>query len=209
MVLDIANPSERTAQICQRASLGYVITTTTLGDDLNEACYAKQICLDSPQTSDLLASCSQLNANLELLAESPAFAYFTSGSTGTPKGALNSHLGAVNAMQAMANELGLNQHDRVLQFAALGFDVVIEECCRLGLVALRWYCETKRACSVPHSCKRCCNAIRYGLRTDGQLLVTLGGVLEHARVLSPGDTAHRDFGQRSLTDERLQKMASL
>jgi non-ribosomal peptide synthetase component F len=53
--------------------------------------------------------------------------YVTSGSTGTPKGAINSHTGVINTMWAMSQELNLTVSDRVLQFASLSFDVVIEE----------------------------------------------------------------------------------
>ena len=57
----------------------------------------------------------------------PAYLIFTSGSTGTPKavvigrGALDHHT------RAVAESFGLTARDRVLSFAALGFDVAIEE----------------------------------------------------------------------------------
>ena len=59
--------------------------------------------------------------------DDPAYLIFTSGSTGTPKavvigrGALDHHT------RAAADAFGLTARDRVLSFAALGFDVAVEE----------------------------------------------------------------------------------
>jgi amino acid adenylation domain-containing protein len=59
--------------------------------------------------------------------ESLAYVIYTSGSTGTPKGVAVSHRAVVNYALDMAARMGLREDDRVLQFASLGFDVVVEE----------------------------------------------------------------------------------
>ncbi|MET0398426.1 MAG: amino acid adenylation domain-containing protein, partial [Longimicrobiaceae bacterium] len=59
--------------------------------------------------------------------ENLAYVIYTSGSTGTPKGVAVPHGAVVNYAADMAWRIGLRADDRVLQFASLGFDVVVEE----------------------------------------------------------------------------------
>ncbi|HEV2736864.1 MAG TPA: amino acid adenylation domain-containing protein [Longimicrobiaceae bacterium] len=56
-----------------------------------------------------------------------AYVVYTSGSTGRPKGVAVSHRAVVNYAVDMAGRMKLRGDDRVLQFASLGFDVVVEE----------------------------------------------------------------------------------
>ncbi|TQV85755.1 amino acid adenylation domain-containing protein, partial [Exilibacterium tricleocarpae] len=124
VVLDPEHPGARLQQIGERAQLHTLIS----GRSLAPAWWAGNLlCVDAAEVRSALARQSVDNPDVTLDARAPAFAFFTSGSTGTPKGALNSHAGVVNNMQAMARELALTPADRVLQFASLGFDVVIEE----------------------------------------------------------------------------------
>jgi amino acid adenylation domain-containing protein len=57
----------------------------------------------------------------------PAYVLYTSGTTGRPKGVVVSHANAVHTLEAVATRYGLGPGDRVLQFAALTFDVAAEE----------------------------------------------------------------------------------
>ncbi len=59
--------------------------------------------------------------------ENLAYVLYTSGSTGKPKGVLVRHGSLVNHTVAMVRRYGLNSSDRVLQFAAISFDVAAEE----------------------------------------------------------------------------------
>ena len=56
-----------------------------------------------------------------------AYVMFTSGSTGPPKGVLIEHSSLLNHTLGVIERFGLTDGDRVLQFAAVGFDVAIEE----------------------------------------------------------------------------------
>ncbi|HET7233826.1 MAG TPA: amino acid adenylation domain-containing protein [Longimicrobium sp.] len=56
-----------------------------------------------------------------------AYVIYTSGSTGTPKGVGVAHAEAAAHFRAAAAVYGLTPADRVLQFAAAGFDVSVEQ----------------------------------------------------------------------------------
>ncbi|MEV4820400.1 amino acid adenylation domain-containing protein [Micromonospora sp. NPDC049274] len=56
-----------------------------------------------------------------------AYVLYTSGTTGLPKGVLVSHGNLVHTLEAVARHYALTPADRVLQFAALTFDVAAEE----------------------------------------------------------------------------------
>ena len=127
VMLDPSQPQERITRICELAQLRVVLTTEALKAQLSSIEQHQVLILDSATVVDALSSSAQTNPSVSLSEDAGAFVYFTSGTSGVPKGALNSHEGAVNAMLAMATELALGESDRVLQFASLGFDVVIEE----------------------------------------------------------------------------------
>lgn len=57
----------------------------------------------------------------------PLALLYTSGSTGEPKGVPVEHHGALNEARWAAHALGLGPGDRLLQFAAPGFDAALEE----------------------------------------------------------------------------------
>jgi amino acid adenylation domain-containing protein len=61
------------------------------------------------------------------LPSSGAYVIYTSGSTGLPKGVLVQHGEAAAHVRAAARAYGLTASDRVLQFAAPGFDVALEQ----------------------------------------------------------------------------------
>lgn len=56
-----------------------------------------------------------------------AYMIYTSGSTGRPKGVMLSHRALINQTLAVAADYDLQGADRVLQFAAISFDVLAEE----------------------------------------------------------------------------------
>ena len=60
-------------------------------------------------------------------AESLAYVTYTSGSTGTPKGVAVEHRALARHLTAAHRLFGLTARDRILQFAAPGFDVALEQ----------------------------------------------------------------------------------
>lgn len=67
------------------------------------------------------------NPTRPLTPSNSAYLIYTSGTTGQPKGVLVSHAALINHAQAIVGAFALTQADRVLQFAALSFDVALEE----------------------------------------------------------------------------------
>ncbi len=69
------------------------------------------------------------NENLEFVNKPSDLAYciYTSGTTGTPKGTMLEHHGVVNLKYYFANRMGINENDRVLQFANYIFDASVWE----------------------------------------------------------------------------------
>jgi amino acid adenylation domain-containing protein len=64
---------------------------------------------------------------LDVPAAALAYVIYTSGSTGTPKGVGVAHAEAAAHCRAAAAAYGLTPADRVLHFAAVGFDVSVEQ----------------------------------------------------------------------------------
>jgi pyochelin synthetase len=54
-----------------------------------------------------------------------AYVIFTSGSTGEPKGVVISHAAVVNTLDAVNDELGVDERDRVLSVSSIGFDLSV------------------------------------------------------------------------------------
>ena len=67
------------------------------------------------------------NPLVDLSPEHLAYVIYTSGSTGAPKGIQVPHRALINHCDAIVRAYGLAPTDRVLQFAALSFDVAAEE----------------------------------------------------------------------------------
>jgi amino acid adenylation domain-containing protein len=67
------------------------------------------------------------SAQIGLTSERPAYVIYTSGSTGTPKGTSMPHGAMVNLMEWHRTEFPISAGQRVLQYAALSFDVAFQE----------------------------------------------------------------------------------
>ncbi|HLD68858.1 MAG TPA: amino acid adenylation domain-containing protein, partial [Pseudomonas sp.] len=64
---------------------------------------------------------------LGLTSRHLAYVLYTSGSTGLPKGVMIEHRSVCNQIGALQERYGLNAQDRILQFAAITFDMAVEE----------------------------------------------------------------------------------
>ncbi|MCA9937364.1 MAG: amino acid adenylation domain-containing protein [Anaerolineales bacterium] len=83
------------------------------------------ICLD--RDWDEIAGSSDTNPTSDVHPHNLVYVIYTSGSTGRPKGVMIEHDALVNFTQAATAAYGINEQDRVLQFASLSFDAAAEE----------------------------------------------------------------------------------
>ena len=86
---------------------------------------AQVICLDADEAA-IARECTA-NPVSAVGADNLAYIIFTSGTTTRPRGVLIPHRALANHSLALIDRYGLGPADRVLQFAALTFDVALEE----------------------------------------------------------------------------------
>ncbi|MBE9058098.1 non-ribosomal peptide synthetase [Sphaerospermopsis sp. LEGE 08334] len=122
--LDVDYPQQRLTYISQDSQISVLITQESLLNSLPVE-GVKVIVLD--QECEVFNSHSPENPVSEVVAENLACVLYTSGSTGNPKGVMLTHGALVNHSSAISEAFGLTSSDRVLQFAAFGFDVALEE----------------------------------------------------------------------------------
>ncbi|MDB9440359.1 amino acid adenylation domain-containing protein, partial [Sphaerospermopsis kisseleviana CS-549] len=129
--LDVDYPQQRLTYISQDSQISVLITQESLLNSLPVE-GVKVIVLD--QEWEVFNSHSPENPVSEVVAENLACVLYTSGSTGNPKGVMLTHGALVNHSSAISETFGLTSSDayggqsqRVLQFAAFGFDVALEE----------------------------------------------------------------------------------
>ena len=129
--LDVDYPQQRLTYISQDSQISVLITQESLLNFLPVE-DMKVIVLD--QESEVFNSQSPENPVSEVVPENLACVLYTSGSTGKPKGVMLTHGALVNHSSAISETFGLTSSDayggqsqRVLQFAAFGFDVALEE----------------------------------------------------------------------------------
>jgi amino acid adenylation domain-containing protein len=125
--LDPSYPAQRLRQMLEDASPQIVLTETELMGVLPASC-ARMIALDE-KLGQIAAYVDEdvSPADLGLTADSPVYVIYTSGSTGKPKGTAMRHRSMVNLVEWHRDTFGCGEGQRVLQFAALSFDVAFQE----------------------------------------------------------------------------------
>lgn len=79
------------------------------------------LCLDTDWGR--IAAETDNNPTNNAASENLAYVIYTSGSTGQPKGVEIPHLGVVNFLNAMQQQIGLNETDLLLAVTTLSFDI--------------------------------------------------------------------------------------
>ena len=79
------------------------------------------------EDSDTWAQYPTENPCIEHSIHDLAYCIFTSGTTGKPKGVLVEHWGVGNLREYFVKVHGVNEQDRVMQFASFAFDAMISE----------------------------------------------------------------------------------
>ena len=121
--LDPAHPAQRLAFMLEQAACPVLLTQERLLGSLPAAPHARRVCLDGAGAADPADTPPAAGAGPDHLA----YVIFTSGSTGRPKGVLVPHRGLANVAAAQASALGVQDAERVLQFASPSFDASVFE----------------------------------------------------------------------------------
>lgn len=124
--LDVTQPWRRRVGILQDAQVNFVLSTS----DLNEVCGETQCRIDVDRLPAMEADVAITQPD----SDEPAYIIYTSGSTGKPKGVVISHRAALNTLADINRRFAVNQHDRVLALAQLGFDLAVYDL--FGLLAV-------------------------------------------------------------------------
>ncbi|HEY7218572.1 MAG TPA: amino acid adenylation domain-containing protein, partial [Candidatus Binatia bacterium] len=122
--IDPNSPVDRVAFVIKDTGLSLMLTCRGLVEKLPQRT-AEVICLDS--AGEKISHESDQNLGGRPRKEDLAYVIYTSGSTGDPKGVEISHGALANFSSWAIEAYQLSPSDRVLQFAAVGFDAAIEE----------------------------------------------------------------------------------
>src|SRR5581483_1254719 len=125
--MDPNYPAERLQHMLEDASPRVVLTQQELWGVL-PCTQAEVIALDAKLKEIAGYVAENLPAvELGVTAQDLVYTIYTSGSTGRPKGTEMCHGSMVNLIQWHRTSFGASEERRVLQFAALGFDVAFQE----------------------------------------------------------------------------------
>ncbi len=122
--VDPAYPAERLAFLLADSRASLLLTDRP---ERATAGGARALDLGATEASDTAGPGTAELAAVPRGATSLAYVIYTSGSTGRPKGVMVEDRATVAYSREMVRRFGLVPGDRVLQFASIGFDVVIEE----------------------------------------------------------------------------------
>jgi amino acid adenylation domain-containing protein/thioester reductase-like protein len=121
--IDPTYPRDRITDILEDAGVEILLTQQHLKAEFQSR--IQLVTLDS-NWSDIERESTE-NYLSHATSENLAYIIYTSGSTGKPKGVAVTHKALVNYTLNITEQFKLHNTDRVLQFASIGFDVVVEE----------------------------------------------------------------------------------
>ncbi|MFI6320155.1 amino acid adenylation domain-containing protein [Nonomuraea sp. NPDC050556] len=131
--LDPNYPADRLEFMVADSAAVCLVTTRELAASLPElGAGTPPVMVDDPVVAKAVAGLSAapvLDSErlTPLSLDSPAWVIYTSGSTGRPKGVVVTHRGVENLVTGQGERLAMDRNSRMLQFAALSFDVAAGE----------------------------------------------------------------------------------
>ncbi|MCK4258506.1 MAG: non-ribosomal peptide synthase/polyketide synthase [Halanaerobiales bacterium] len=128
-----------------------------------------------------------------------AYLIYTSGSTGQPKGVILEHQGIANLKHFFTENLGINEEDRIIQFASSAFDASVWEIYMALLTGARLYLINKDIINDYHkfSCYLNTNSITIATLPPVYLTNLNHTEIKHLRmVITAGSTTNFDLVKR-------------
>lgn len=125
--LDPNYPVERLRHMLEDAAPQIVLTQTKLAPMLPVTQAAMIVLDENLEEVGGYAARNLPAAELHLTAQNLVYLIYTSGSTGRPKGTAMAHRSMVNLIEWHRGNFSAREGQRVLQFAALSFDVAFQE----------------------------------------------------------------------------------
>lgn len=122
--LDPSYPADRIAYILEDAKAVAIVSESVIGDALATVT-VPVICVD--QKSHAIATMPKEAPECHATASNLAYVIYTSGSTGKPKGVQIAHCSAVNFLESMGSEPGLDARDVLLAVTTISFDIAVLE----------------------------------------------------------------------------------
>ena len=122
--LDPNYPEDRLQYMIEDSEIQVLIAQSELINSLpKHTC--KLVCIDTDW--EKISNIKSDRLNIELSPNNLAYVIYTSGSTGQAKGVMIEHHSIVNYTLAAADSFGINEQEKVLQFASISFDTAGEE----------------------------------------------------------------------------------
>jgi tyrocidine synthetase-3 len=123
--VDPAYPNQRIMDMISDSGASCVLTESLfVGDELQKQLPETEFLLLDERTLELLTRDSS-NLEVEINPEQLAYVIYTSGSTGKPKGAMLEHAGMLNHIEAMVEELKMDETSVMAQNAPHCFDISV------------------------------------------------------------------------------------
>jgi len=123
--IDLEQPAGRLAQILTDLRPTVVVTDTRLRSRLDPVCPvdSRMLLMDDPDAPEP----SPLSPPPVVHPDQVAYVLYTSGSSGTPKGVAITHRAFLRHCRVIAGSYDIRAGDRVVQLAALTFDVAMDQ----------------------------------------------------------------------------------
>ncbi|GIG90332.1 amino acid adenylation domain-containing protein [Plantactinospora endophytica] len=126
--LDPAYPADRLAALLADAAPACLLSTTAVAAELAVPAGLPVLAMDAVDVEPAPEhDPTDADRSAPLTTAQAAYRIYTSGSTGRPKGVVVSHHGLAALVAGQARVFRVRPGDRVLQFAALGFDATVSE----------------------------------------------------------------------------------